>query len=678
MTNQSINIKQQIKGRPMLYWAGKKPLGVIKNYPARLVEKISDGKNEQEISKLNISGANYENLKDNWHNLLFHGDNKECLSTLLTSGFRGKVDLIYIDPPFDSKADYVKKIELRGIDKKLSGEEQSFFEQVQYTDLWKNDEYLQFMFERLILLRELLSEQGSIYLHCDWHKSHHLRFLLDEVFGEDNFVNEVVWENQGSWIEPDNKFPNRHNNIFLYSKDKGKLFNRLYEKDFSNSVNYQKWSSYILDDKIYGNNYPHQDSRFNTYLNKFIQEHKRDPKGDDILVDFKGEVLGSIWYLKTVDPKSKENINYPTQKPEALLERIIKASSNENSIILDCFAGSGTTLAVAEKLNRRWIGADCNKGAIQTSIKRLSKIKQEKTKKENEVELDLKTKEDLFSKKISDPSPKASPSTLPQGEGDCTAPDLITPRPSRGSQNSCGVLVGGQNLSTKQQKSPDILHFRVNNYDFQERFALREIIFEKYGIEKINDSFFDGILGEELVKIVEFNKPLTRLEIQEIKDEIKDIRREEDRNIIVICSGQEVALESEIIAYNKKCNINKIKIRDIQKDGLIAFEPAVADVSIKKDEGKTLVEIKNYLSPTILKRLEIDKNLFEEQITDFRSQIDVVLFDFNFDGKVFNVCFSDIPAKKKDLVKGKYEFETANKIAVKIIDMLGEETLIVE
>ena len=135
-TKQEFNIKQQIKGRPMLYWAGKKPLGVIKNYPAQLVEKIGDGKNEQEISKLNISGANYENLKDNWHNLLFHGDNKECLSTLLTSGFRGKIDLIYIDPPFDSKAYYVKKIELRGIDKKLAGEEQSFFEQVQYTDFW--------------------------------------------------------------------------------------------------------------------------------------------------------------------------------------------------------------------------------------------------------------------------------------------------------------------------------------------------------------------------------------------------------------------------------------------------------------------------------------------------------------------------------------------------------------
>jgi len=571
--NQETNIKQQIKGRPMLYWAGKKPLGVIKNYPAQLVEKIGNIKNQEEITK-----PNYENLKDNWHNLLFHGDNKECLSTLLTSGFRGKVDLIYIDPPFDSKADYVKKIELRGIDKKLAGEEQSFFEQVQYTDLWKNDEYLQFMFERLILLRELLSEQGSIYLHCDWHKSHHLRFLLDEVFGEDNFVNEIAWCYTGPTNQKRN-FPRKHDTIFLYAKSSEYLFN--------------------LDDIRVGYVKSNKSGGKTSLAGKASDE-------DLEKIDEQGKIVEDWWIdIADLGKMHNENVGYPTQKTIGLLERIIKASSNKNSIILDCFAGSGTTLAVAEKLNRRFIGVDCNKGAIQTTIKRLSKPKQE-------------------------------------------------------------------------NKSPDILHFRVNNYDFQERFALREIIFEKYGIEKINDSFFDGILGDELVKIVEFNKPLTRLEIQEIKDELKNMRSEEERNIIVICSGQEVALESEIAKHNKISPINKIKIRDIQKDGLIVFEPAIADVSIIQNENKKIVEIKNYLSPTILKRLEIDKNLFEEQVTDFRSQIDVVLFDFNYDGKVFNVCESDIPAKKKDFVKAKYELETTNKIAVKIIDMLGEETLIIE
>ena len=613
---ENLKIKEQIKGRPMIYWAGKKPLGIIENYPAQLIDKIGDNiTKEQEIKK-----PNYKNLENNWHNLLFHGDNKEILSTLITNGFRGKIDLIYIDPPFDSKADYVKKVELRGEKQKLSADEQSFFEQVQYTDLWKNDEYLQFMYERLILLRELLSEQGSIYLHCDWHKSHHLRFLLDEVFGEGNFVNEVIWESQGSWIEPSNKFPNRHNNLFFYSKNKAKLFNRIYEKDFSNSVNYKRWSDYIVNDKIYGKNYPKQDSRFNTYLNKFIDEYKREPKEDDVIVNFDGEVLGSIWYLKTVDPKSKENEFYPTQKPEALLERIIKASSNENSIILDCFSGSGTTLAVAEKLNRRWIGADCNKGAIQTTIKRISKIKkQQEENKDNKKE---------------------------------------------------------------NYQNNDILHFRVNNYDFQERFTLREIIFEKYGIEKLNDRFFDGTEGEKLIKIVEFNKPLTLLEIEEIKDEIKRNKSDDVRDIIVICSGQETILASEIAKYNKKSPINKIEIRDIQKDGLLIFDPAICHCDIKRENNKIRISIKEYLSPTILKRLKIDKNLFSEQITDFKGQIDMILFDFNYNGEIFNICQSDIPAKKKDLIKGDYEFDidknNQGKIAVKIIDMIGEEVLIIE
>ncbi len=606
MTNQQqINIKQQIQGRPMLYWAGKKPLGVIKNYPAQLVEKIGNNfANTTEIAKLN-----YAILQENWHNLLFHGDNKECLSTLLTSGFRGKVDLIYIDPPFDSKADYVKKIELRGIDKKLTGEEQSFFEQVQYTDLWKNDEYLQFMYERLILLRQLLSEQGSIYLHCDWHKSHHLRFLLDEVFGEDNFVNEVVWAYRSGGASKDNSLARKHDVIIHYKK--GDLFKIKTFKE-------------------------------RQYLEKSFMESKQDDNGrfyvDTILRDIFSDVINVVEKnekIKTYNTRavlnlSAERESYPTQKPEGLLELLIELSSNENSIILDCFAGSGTTLAVAEKLNRRWIGVDCNKGAIQTTIKRLSKIKQN-----NQAQL-----------------------------------DLITPN-FKASQSSANGVVEGQ-------KTPDILHFRVNNYDFQTRFALHEIIFEKYGIEKINDSFFDGILGDELVKIAEFNKPLTSLEIQEIKDELKNIRREEERNIIIICLGQEVILESEIAKHNKISPINKIKIRDIQKDGLIAFEPAIADVLIAQKQNKKIVEIKNYLSPTILKRLEIDKNLFEEQIIDFKSQIDMILFDFNYNGEVFNICESDIPAKKKDFIKGKYEFETSNKIAVKIIDMLGEETLIIE
>ncbi len=610
----------KVKGRPMLHWVGKKPLEVVQSYPAQLCESFGTTKP--------IETPTFDALNKNWGNLLFHGDNKEILSTLLVNGFRGKIDLIYIDPPFDSGADYVRKVELRGTNKKVAGEEQNIIEQTQYTDIWANDNYLQFMYERLILLRELLSEQGTIYLHCDWHKSHHLRFLMDEVFGEENFISEIIWENQGSWIEPDNKFPNRHNNIYVYSKSKDKLFNRLYEANFSNSVNYKRWADYIKDDKIYGGNYPAQDSRFNTYLQKFIDENKRSPKKDDVIVDFKGEVLGSIWYIKTVDPKSTENIFYPTQKPEALLERIIKSSSNPDSIILDCFAGSGTAQAVAQKLGRRWIGCDLNKGAIQTISKRLQKIIKDQEKE---------------------------------------------------SKNKQNTLLDDDKKEIKLY--PSFLHYRVNNYDFQDDSTLRRVVFEKYGIEKLKtDSFFDGLLGTKLVKLVDFNKPLTRLDLQIVKDEL-DLRKDEERDILIICSGSELDIDEEIARHNKLRPMNRIDYRDIQKDGIMAFDPAQAEVEIVKKDGKASVEIKDYFSPTILKRLDLDRTVFDEQITDFRAQIDVVLIDTDYNGKTFNICISDVPEKKKDFVKAKYELELKDnkqKIAVKIIDMMGEEVLIVE
>ena len=171
----------------MLNWIGKKTIDINENYPAQLVETFQGDGKEIDLK--------YQKLQQDWSNLLFHGDNIEVLVNLLQNGFRGKIDLIYIDPPFDSKADYIRKIELRGDEagEKLEGEGHNRLEQKQYFDIWKNDDYLQFMYERLILLKELLSDKGSIYLHCDWHKSHHLRCLLDEVFGEDNFVNEIIW-----------------------------------------------------------------------------------------------------------------------------------------------------------------------------------------------------------------------------------------------------------------------------------------------------------------------------------------------------------------------------------------------------------------------------------------------------------------------------------------------------
>ena len=203
------------KGRPMLRWVGKKPLDYVKGFPAQLIEVFDPLNSGQKFAI-----PSYDVLKDKWQNLLFHGDNKEVMATLIENGFRGKVDLIYIDPPFKSGADYVRKVELRGIKgAEMIDDEASLLQQTMYFDIWNNDAYLQFMYERISLLKELLSDDGSIYLHCDYHKSHHLRCVMDEIFGQDHLLNEIVWKRTSA--RSDAKTYNHiHDTILVYKKGK--------------------------------------------------------------------------------------------------------------------------------------------------------------------------------------------------------------------------------------------------------------------------------------------------------------------------------------------------------------------------------------------------------------------------------------------------------------------------
>src|SRR5450759_1616501 len=192
--NSEVQIKPA-KGRPMLTWVGKRPLHNVIAYPAQLVETYGSE---------NKTGEAKPDLWRDWPadypkgGLLFHGDNKEVLAHLLANGFRGKVKLIYIDPPFDSGADYVRRVSLRGEkgSAKLDGEGYTLGEQIQYTDIWANDTYLQFMYERLLLLKELLSPDGLAVVHLDETRVHHIKVILDEVFGAEHFINEVIWKRQ--------------------------------------------------------------------------------------------------------------------------------------------------------------------------------------------------------------------------------------------------------------------------------------------------------------------------------------------------------------------------------------------------------------------------------------------------------------------------------------------------
>ena len=558
----------------MLHWIGKKPLDVVR--PVLSVQLSESFHVENPPAELYYTGF----IKDDY-NLLFHGDNKEILSSLLITGFQGKIDLIYIDPPFDSGADYVRKVKLRGQSEKLEGEGHSFIEQAQYDDIWTNDNYLQFMYERLILMRELLSEKGSIYLHCDWHKSHHLRFLLDEVFGAESFVNEIIWWYKDASGISKKGFRKKHDTLYLYSKSENYYFNAdPVREDYSESTKKQAEKGTIS----YGRP---------TKINKL------------------GKYPTDLWQIAIINSQAKERLGYPTQKPEALLERIIKASTNEDSIVLDCFCGSGTTAAVAERLGRRWIMADLNKGAIQTTIKRLQGVIEKKD----------------------------------------------------------GSLL--------EKNGRGFIHYRVNNYDFAKQNEIKRVIISKYGIQTDHrDLFFNGTVGGQLVKIVDLDRPLDRQDIQIIKDEIQKDRLDETRDILVFCNGSEEGIVTELA--KEKRPTNRITVRDIQQDGMIVNQPAEAKVKIDKKGKRAVVKIAGYISPSILAKMDIDKTLFDEWGDDFRMQIDCVQIDTDYNGKSFKIVKSDLPKKRTDFIKGEYKLilpRADAKVAVKIVDMLGEEVI---
>lgn len=323
----TFDVLPVIKGFPELRWTGKRPYRSTLYYPAQLKES-------------------YGEPTDGWMNKLYWGDNLQVMSHLLRE-YRGKVNLIYIDPPFDSKANYKKKIRLRNKD--ITNDSLAF-EEKQYSDIWSNDEYLQFMFERIILCRELLSDDGVFVIHCDWHKATYLRCICDEVFGSGHFVNEIIWHYYNKMQGNVNHFAANHDNIFVYRKGGTFTFNRQTEEREQVTRQIKRvW-----------------DSATQRLVNA------KGPDGKVIYIESAEKALDDVWWLSMLQPADKkEPLGYPTQKPETLVSLIVAAFSNPGDIVFDCFMGSGTTQSVSMKMGRRFLGADINLGSVQITVKRL-------------------------------------------------------------------------------------------------------------------------------------------------------------------------------------------------------------------------------------------------------------------------------------------------------------------
>ena len=300
------------------------------------------------------------------------------------------------------------------------------------------------------------------------------------------------------------------------------------------------------------------------------------PQVKRYLDELEGEAVHSIWTdIPSINSQAVERTDYPTQKPEILIERIVDTSSNPGDLVLDCFCGSGTTPAVAQKLGRRWIAADINKGAIQTTSKRLQTIIRDQ---------------------LAANAPPRQPSL-----------DLSTEQPA---------------TSNQQPASLAFSVYRVNDYDLhiQHNEAVALAV-EHIGIERMKtDTYFEGTLGKRLVKIIPFNHPLTLLDLQSLVDELA-ARPNEDRDVTIVCLGKEIATDAWLETYNRRRPVNKIEVIELRTDQkygkFFLHQPAEAQVRVAREGDKLVVEIEDFISPTIVERLEMDTPLFKAKIPDW-------------------------------------------------------------
>jgi adenine-specific DNA-methyltransferase len=367
-----------------LYWKGKRTTVdriVLPFQSLEVVETINESRATREKEKGTMFRQDPNAMDVGWRNKLIWGDNKYVMSALLEQ-YAGKIDLIYIDPPFATGANFSTTVEIGEKEIEVT-KEASAIEELAYRDTWGKglDSFLQMMYDRLVLMRELLSEKGSIYIHLDYRTSAYVKVILDEIFGFERYNNTITWKRgkmKGAKAVGF-QYGRNHDIILYYSKSSSYTYNRQfipYEQEYIKQ-------RYTKDDG--DGRGPYTDQPIGTRSKESLAELRKDNRifktsgGTErikfYLSEMPGIAMDDVWIdIDEVNSMAVENLQYPTQKPEPLLERIIKTSTNEGDLIADFFCGSGTTASVAEKLGRRWITSDLGRYAIHTTRKRMLEI----------------------------------------------------------------------------------------------------------------------------------------------------------------------------------------------------------------------------------------------------------------------------------------------------------------
>lgn len=604
---------EPIKGYPMLNWHGKRPFTSTQYYPAQ----------KKEVYGEEISG---------WINKIFWGDNLQVMSHLLKE-YRGKVDLIYIDPPFDSKADYKKQVKVKG--KKTTNDATSF-EDKQYTDIWTNDEYLQFVYERLILCRELLSETGTIFVHCDWHKSHYIRMILEEIFGENNFRNEIIWKRKSSTSYAGKQLGIGNDTIYWFSKSNEYAFNQIHSLDDPKTKRYikERYTRKTASGRVYKlDNLGNPDYRPNLIypykgcepppngwavslerMKRMDAEERLEfPKKEggrlqrrQYLDEYKGQVVQNIWDdIPMVNSQAVERQGYPTQKPEALIERILETASKEGDLVFDCFMGSGTVQSAAFKNKRRFLGADINSGAVKITTRRIAQL--------------LNNEEQ--------------------------------------SSNQYGLEV-----------------YNVNNYDlFKNPAEAKDLLLEALEIEALAGSIYDGEKDGYMVKIMPVNRIATREDLNEMLAnfpyKVFDQRKEQNptkpvESVMLICMGHEPDLKAHL--EQESGYKLDVEVVDVLRDKSNIEFKRDSEAEFLMDEG--ILRIIHFFPMNLMQKLSLQK----ESVSEWRELVESIVIDWNYDGAAMEPTVVDIP-DKYEFVLGEYKIpDDAGTIKIKITDVLSE------
>ena len=489
-----------------LVWNGKSREVCTAILPFQTLEHIDEPRREKRDGEelgLDTGGRQVKG----WTNKLIWGDNKLILSSLKSGALRRQIEdagglkLIYIDPPFDVGADFSMDIEIGG---ETFHKEPNLLEQIAYRDTWGRgaDSFISMIYERLILMRDLMHKDGSIYVHCDWRVNSHLRLVLDEVFGRDRFRNEVIWQKIRSSKAQSSKYGNVQDSILFYARSDTAGFNTLrvpHSEDYIQShyryADEISGRKYRLDnftqvgqgprrkfgdkelDPPPGKHWIWSQDRIDHGMKERLIVFSADgmPSVKRFLDEVEGNVVEDIWIdVAPINSMSKERVDYPTQKPEELLQRILAASSNEGDLVADFFCGSGTTAAVAEKLGRKWIATDLGKFGIHTTRKRLIQVQRE-----------MKTAGKPF----------RAFEVLNLGRYERQA-----------YLNVAGRLSGKQKEQALARKEQEF----------------RDLILRAYRAEPLSDTaFFHGKSGGRLVVVGPINLPVGRLFIEEVITECR-------------------------------------------------------------------------------------------------------------------------------------------------------------